>query len=60
MFEARRYLMMLKVQDWPNLKKPDRDRLWKELHKAGYPDAYKAGKRALTTKELAAILSGMK
>jgi hypothetical protein len=45
-------LMELAVADYPNMKKADRNKLHREIHKKAYPKTYNPTE-VLTTEELA-------
>lgn len=38
--EAQERLMELSTQDWPNLKKTQRDKLHRSLHRSAYPKTH--------------------
>lgn len=51
--EAHERLVALSTQDWPNMKKGQREKLHKQLHRAAYP---KVHKDPVSPAELAKIL----
>lgn len=51
--EAHERLVALSTQDWPNMKKSQREKLHKELHRAARPEVYED---PVTPSELAKIL----
>lgn len=53
MLSAQERLMELSTQDWPNLKKSQREKLHRQLHRAAYPSTYS---KPVTPQELAKIL----
>lgn len=56
--EAQEALSLLKVEDWPHMKKDARSKLYKDLNKAANPTIMKEEKKALSTADLAALLNG--
>lgn len=56
--EAQESLTLLRVQDWPNMKKEARSKLFKDLNKIANPSIVKEERKALTTQDLAALLNG--
>lgn len=56
--EAQESLALLRVQDWPNMKKEARSKLFKDLNKIANPSIVKEERKALTTQDLAALLNG--
>lgn len=56
--EAQENLTLLRVQDWPNMKKEARSKLFKDLNKIANPSIVKEERKALTTQDLAALLNG--
>jgi len=50
--EAQQTLLKLRLMDWPNMKKQDRQSWHRQLHKVAYPETH-SGKE-LSTKDLAA------
>jgi hypothetical protein len=56
--EAQENLTNLRVQDWPNIKKEARSKLFKDLNKLANPSIVKEEQKALTTEDLAALLNG--
>jgi len=53
MLEAQELLSALTSHDWPNMKKAQRERLHKKLHKTAYPATYS---RPVSVEGLAKIL----
>lgn len=56
--EAQENLTLLRVQDWPNMKKEARSKLFKDLNKIANPSIVKEERKALSTQDLAALLNG--
>lgn len=56
--EAQEAMSLLKVQDWPNMKKEARAKLYRDLNKAANPSMMNEEKKALSTADLAALLNG--
>lgn len=56
--EARESIADLRVQDWPNLKKEARSKLFRDLNKRANPNMMKEERRPLTTEDLAALIRG--
>jgi hypothetical protein len=56
--EAQENLTHLRVQDWPNMKKEARTKLFKDLNKLANPSIVNEEQKALTTEDLAALLNG--
>lgn len=48
--EAQQTLLLLKIQDWPDMKKESRSTWHKELHRMAYPATHK---ELVSTEELA-------
>lgn len=53
--EAQEMMLLLKVQDWPNMKPQERSKLYKNLERAANP-VRKSASKQLSNKELADIL----
>jgi hypothetical protein len=56
--EAHETMQMIKVADWPNMKKEARNRLFKDLNKRANPIKMDKEEKPLTTADLAALLNG--
>lgn len=56
--QARENISELRVQDWPNLKKEARSKLFRDLNKLANPSMIKEERRPLTTEDLAALIRG--
>lgn len=56
--EAQEAMSALKVQDWPNMKKEGRAKLFRDLNKAANPIMMNEEKKPLSTADLAALLNG--
>lgn len=55
--EAQEMLIGIKVADFPHYKKPQREKLSRELHKQAYPREYE-NRKSITAKELGALING--
>jgi hypothetical protein len=53
--EAQQILAKLVVADWPNLKKDERSKKHRELHRLAYPSLEK--KKSITPQDLQRILA---
>lgn len=56
--KAQETMELMKVADWPNMKKEARSKLFKDLNKAANPSIVKEERKALSTQDLAALLNG--
>jgi hypothetical protein len=56
--EAQESISLLRVQDWPNMKKEARTKLYRDLNKIANPSILREEPKALTTQDLAALLNG--
>lgn len=56
--EAQNMLMQMQVSDYPNLKKQDRQRLYKQVRKQAYPQG-DVGAKILTSEQVHNVLKGM-
>lgn len=55
--EAQELIISFKSANWPNVQAKSKQKILNDLKKVAYPSEYKSGKRDVTTKELADILS---
>lgn len=55
--EAQENITMLRVEDWPHLKKEARSKLFRDLNKLANPVILREERKPLTTQDLAAILN---
>ena len=56
--EAQEAIFQLRVQDWPNMKKEARTKMFRDLNKAANPRIIESEQKPLTTADLAALLNG--
>jgi hypothetical protein len=56
--EAQESISLLRVEDWPNMKKEARTKLYRDLNKIANPSILREEPKALTTQDLAALLNG--
>jgi len=55
MIEAQEQLKSFSAADWPNMKKADRSKLHKELHRQAYPNSF-SKKNLITVHDLQKML----
>jgi len=55
MIEAQEQLKSFNVADWPNMKKQQRQKLHKELHRQAYPNSF-SKKNLITAQDLQKML----
>jgi len=56
--ESQETLTQFKASDWPQLKKNDREKLFKQLHKRAYPFEW-TNSKPLSVEEAAKRLAGL-
>ena len=55
--QARENIVSLRIEDWPNMKKEARSKLFRDLNKLANPSILREEGKPLTAENLAAILN---
>jgi len=50
--EAQDLLLQMRIADWPNMKKHDRSKFHRSIHRSAYPATESSASKVVNTKEL--------
>lgn len=56
--ESQNTLLQFTVQDWSHMRKDQRNKVHRQLHKQAYPEVYES-KKPKSTKDIFEMLSGV-
>ena len=56
--EAQEGLVQMSMMDWPNLKRPDRSKRHRELHRIAFPKSWQESK-PVSGEDMARIIKGL-